>query len=521
MPLRKRKGLPRLKVKARITSKVMEKDLKAKAKMLMDDPELILPDCATDCVACPFRKTRRALERISRYKDDPVKLSKLSRRGDRLARAYAATIGIVHEKKMPYLATATYPAGTIAYALRGKTDKEKLIGVQNFDSPKWRVMSVLDLVHRRGLHFYSYGDNFVCTGREAHPPEEYVKSAAEYVGATRATDAGYSCPHNPESANHILFDWVTANKKILLCDQCAARAKNTLSKLGEGMAVPRVLNEFGISVVRPLEKVSKGSDCAGLLDRPIAEDLLEEYSNGKLGDKELIEKHLAEVRDHLATIERRAFVRGEKCFGEDQDAFVRDTTNDPVEAKALAGLLSKVSHPVVVDSGTSVNDLLRSHWPDHGKDALMALVPEAIAEKYFNEEEDADSPIKVIRRALKESRQEEISSKIPKYSCLSQYGEFVDSIVRAHKTGGQSSAISVLDAEKSNDHRIRSISHSFYLALGVTTKSWKFTDEEKEYGKHLMPTAKKLLESDSEDRHHEVFTEYLREAGCTEEVKRA
>jgi len=499
----------------------MEKDLKAKAKMLMDDPELILPDCAADCGSCPFKKTRRRLDKISKYKDNPAMLAKFSRRGDRLARAYAASIGIVHEDKMPYLATGTYPGGTIAYAMRGKTDKEKLIGVQNFDSSKWRVMSVLDLVNRKGLHFYSYGNNFVCTGREASPPDEYVKAAAESVGATKIEGEGFSCPHNPEGGNHIQFDWVTADRKILLCDQCATRAKNTLAKLAEGMAVPKVLNEFEITIVRPLKKVAGKSDCSDLLNKPIHDDLLEEYSNGKLGDRDLIEKHLAETREELVDLERRAFVRGDKCFGDDQDAFVKDMTEDPVEEKALGGLLSEVNHPVVVDSGTSVNDLLRTHWSKHGKNALKALVPEAMAEKHFKEDEDTDSPIKVIRKALRESEHEEISSKIPRYSCLSQYGEFVDNIVRAHKTGGQSSAIAVLDAEKSNDHRIRSISHSFYLALGVTTKSWKYTDEEREYGKHLMSIAKKLLHSTSEEDHHDAFTEYLREAGCTEELKRA
>ena len=521
MPLQRRKGIPKLKLKARITSKVMEKDLKAKAKMLMDDPELVLPECAVDCGACPFKKTRKRLEKISKFKDNPAKLAKFSRGGDRLARAYAGTIGIVHEDKMPYLATATYPGGTIAYALRGKTDKEKLIGVQNFDSPKWRVMSVVDLVHKKGLHFYSYGDNFVCTGRQASPPDDYVKAAAESVGATKEETGKFSCPHNPESINHIEFDWVTADSKILLCDQCAARSRNTLAKLGEGMAVPKVLNEFDIRIVRPLRRVAGRSDCNDLLKKTVNEDLLEEYSNGKLGDKELIEKHVAETREELVNLQRRAFIRGDKCFGDDVDAFVKDMTSDPVEAKALMGLLSEVGHPVVVDSGTSVNDLLKRHWPEHGKNALKALVPEDTAEKHFKEDEDADSPIKVIRKALNESEREEISSKIPKYACLSQYGEFVDNIVRAHKTGGQSSALGVLDAEKSNDHRIRSIAHSFYLALGVTTKSWKFTNEEKEYGSHLMPIAKKLLQSDSESSHHEAFTEYLVEAGCTEELKRA
>ena len=520
MPLQKRKGIPRLKVKARIASKVMEKDLKAKARLLMDDPELIFPDCAADCGSCPFKKTKRGIERIQKFKDNPAKLAKLARRGDRLARAYAATIALVHEEKTPYLATSTYPAGTIAYAQRGKTDKEKLIGVQYFDSPKWRVMSVIDLVHNKGLHFYSYGENFVCTGREAAPPEEYVKLAAESVGANKVEGDKFLCPHNPAESNHIEFDWVTADKNILLCDQCAAWSRNTLKKLAEGMAVPRVLDEFQISVNRPLKVVSGKSECADLLDRPIHADLLDDYSNGKLGDKELIEKHLVEIREDLVQVERKAYVRGDKCYGEDADAFVKDMTQDPVEAKALLGLLSDIKHPIVVDTGDSVNDLLKKNWADHGRNALKALVSAELVDKYFNEEETADSPIKVIRKALKEAEHEEISSKIPRYSCLSKYGEFVDEVVRAYKTGGLSSSIAVLDAEKSNDHRIRSISHSFYLALGVTTKSWKFTDEEKEYGKHLMIFAKKLLESSSVEEHHSEFTQYLREAGCAEEVKR-
>ncbi len=218
----KKKRIPRLRVKARIASKVMEKDLHAKAKMLMDDPELIIPECSEDCGSCPFKKTQARLEKIQKYKDDPGKLAKFARRGDKLARAYAATIGLVHEEKTPYLATATYSGGTITYALRGKTDKEKLMGVQNFDSPKWRVLSVLDLVHKKGLHFYSYGDNFICTGKMAKPPLEYVRLAAESIGAGKLQGDTYSCPHNPSSMNHLEFDWVSADKKILICDQCVS-----------------------------------------------------------------------------------------------------------------------------------------------------------------------------------------------------------------------------------------------------------------------------------------------------------
>jgi hypothetical protein len=515
----KKKVMPRLRLKARIAPKVMEKDLLAKAKLIRDDPDLILPDCADDCGSCPFKKTRKRLEKIAKYKDDPSKLAKFARRGDKLARAYAATIGLLHEQKMPYLATGTYPGGTITYAMRGKTDKEKLIGVQNFDSPRWRVMSVVDLVNK-GLHFYSWEDSFVCTGRTAGPPDDYVKHAADSVGAGKLVADTYACPHNPETINHIEFDWVTTDKKIVLCDQCAIKAKNTLGKLGEGMAVPRVLNEFEISIVRPLKNISGKEGCDKLLNRKIDPELLRQYSDGKIGDKELVDKHIKQVRDRIPGLERRAYVRGDRCFGEDLEAFVKDLAQDEVESKALLGLLKNVNHPIVLDANSSVNDLLREYWSDHGEDSLKALVSDELALKYSKEAESADSPLKVIRKAIREAEHKEIISQIPKYSCLSQNGEYVDEITRAYKTGGPTAALSVLDGSKAGDHRTRSITHAFYLALGVTTKSWKFTGEEKEFGNHLQHMAKSLLESTDSDTHHELFETFLREAGCTEEVKR-
>jgi hypothetical protein len=516
----KKKSMPRLRLKARIAPKVMEKDLKEKAKLLSGDPGLILPDCAADCGSCPFKKTRKRLEKIAKYKDDPAKLAKFARKGDRLGRAYAATIGLLHEEKMPYLATATYPGGTIAYAMRGKTDKEKLIGVQNFDSPKWRVMSVIDLVNK-GLHFYSWEDSFVCTGKTANPPDEYVEHAADAAGANKLVGESYVCPHNPEAIDHIEFDWVTADTKIILCDQCAIKNKNTLRKLGEGMAVPRIMNEFDISINWPLEDVTGKGGCLNLLTMKVDSDLLTQYSEGKIGDKELIERHLEDVREKLAGQAKRTYVRGARCFGEDLDAFVNDLTQDEVEAKAVKGLLKNVNHPVVLETNRSVNDLLKGYWTDHGKDSLEALLSEKLAEKYSKEAESADSPLKIIRKAIKEAEREEIATQIPKYSCMSQYGEFVDKVTRAFKTGGVESALSILDSDTASDHRTRSIKHAFYLALGVSTKSWKFTDEEKEYGKHLQHMAKSLMESTSADEHHELFVNFLREAGCTEEVKLA
>lgn len=520
MPINKKNM--RLRVNARITSKVREKDLLAKAEALKENHELILPTCSEKCRACPFIRTRVHLERISRFKEDPRKLEKLAAKGDKLARAYAATIGLAHEKKAPYLASAKYPKGTVMFALRGKTSREKLIGVQNYDSPQWRVLSVLDLVRKRRLHFYSYGDSFVCTGRVPKPPEDYIETAAASVGATAESDEGYSCPHDPRSADHLEYAWVGTGKSVFLCDACAVRSKNALSKLAEGMAVPDVLANIDISVRRPLKETSEANGCDGLLDLEVDRSILDDYSSGKIGDRELIDKHMENVQAGLKKRSQKAFVKGDRCYGEDVDAFVGDMTEDPLEAKALKGLLSRVSHPVVVGSGETVNKLMAAYWVDHGKDALRAVVSDDLAERYFDSGDEAvKSPMKIVRRAARKSEHEAVDSEIPRYRSLGSYGKFVDGVVRAYKAGGASSASASLEAESSSDHRMRSIAHAFDLSLGITTRAWRLTEEEKEFGRHLEKYASKLLQTKGPDDHHDAFVTFMREAGVSEEFKRA
>ena len=519
MPRRKNM---RIRVNARIASKVREKDLMEKAKALMEDPELILPECAEECGPCPFKKTRARLEKTAKCKDDPAKLEKLAKRGDRLARAYAATIGLVHEEKAPYLASAKYPGGTVMYALRGRTDKEKLIGVQNYDSPRWRVLGVLDLVKKKGLHFYSYGDDFVCTGRQPRPPEEYIALAAEAVGATRKDGHTYTCPHITPDAERIEFSFVNTDAKVSVCPQCGGKNKNTLTKLAEGMAVPSILDEIDIAVERPLEIVSGSGDLKGLLSMPVGQDLLERYSSGAIGDRELIDRHFEEVHGKVEGRRDAIYIRGDRSYGDDRAAFVREMTEDDVESKALEAMLEDIRHPVVADPKDTVNSIMSKYWSDHGLAALKGVVPGEVAEAHFDGgAESVQSPLKIVRHAVKKAAHAEVTSRMPAYSGLSQYARLVDEVARAYKTRGSPGANAVLDADTSNDHRARSIAHAFYLSMGISTKSWKYTGEEQEFGEHLARFAKKLLESEDADAHHKAFVTFMKEAGSTEEIKRS
>lgn len=517
-----RKKNMRIRVNARIASKVREKDLMEKAKALMEDPELILPECGAECGSCPFKKTRARLQKIAKYKDDPARLAKFAKRGDRLARAYAATIGLVHEEKAPYLASAKYPGGTVMFALRGKTSKEKLIGVQNYDSPKWRVLAVLDLVKKKGLHFYSYGDKFVCTGKEPRPPREYIAFAAESVGASRKDDGGYSCPHASPDTERIEFEFVNTDSRVAVCPQCGGKNKNTLTKLAEGMAVPSIIHEIDVSVERPLTIVSGSKDLRDLLSAPVQHDLLEKYASGEIGDRELIDRHFDSVHEKVEERRDPVYVRGDRSFGDDREAFVRDLTEDEVESSALSAMLAGIGHAVVADPKDTVNSIMSRHWDEHGLSALTGVVPEDIAKAHFKkDDESAQSPLKAVRLAVKKAAHEEVASRMPSYSGLSHHARFVDEVTRAYKTRGTSGANAVLDSDTSNDHRTRSIAHAFYLSMGISTKSWKYTSEEQEFGEHLARLAKKLLESQDAETHHRAFVAFMKEAGSTDEIRRS
>ncbi|KQM12113.1 hypothetical protein AOA80_04230 [Methanomassiliicoccales archaeon RumEn M1] len=103
-------------------------------------------------------------------KDDPKKLDFAMNWGDQLVRAYAATISLAEAGKVPYLAAGRTPMGDVSYAVRGKVEKDKLIGVQNFDHPELRLMAFWKIAERENLHMYSMEDHVFCSPDGPSPP---------------------------------------------------------------------------------------------------------------------------------------------------------------------------------------------------------------------------------------------------------------------------------------------------------------------------------------------------------------
>src|SRR5512138_3568854 len=118
---------------AKATPKSLEKDLLEKSRMLASDPKLLMPRCTRDCRRCDLKKAQAKMAKVSERRLDPKKLEFSMNWGDQLVRAYAATVSLHLAGKVPFLAAARTPLGEVSYAVRGKVDRNCLIGVQHYD----------------------------------------------------------------------------------------------------------------------------------------------------------------------------------------------------------------------------------------------------------------------------------------------------------------------------------------------------------------------------------------------------
>ena len=250
------KKLRRMRTFARTASKSMEKKLVENAKKIKKDPYLILPIYEDRISKKHFDKIKKSLDKISRFGEDTKKLEKLSnKRG--LEGAFAGTISIANSKKAPYLAVAKYPTGDIAYAQRGKAEKEKLIAFQYFDDPVLRLLGIKDIALKKRLHIYSWDEGFVSTGLDANPPKDFIDFIIKKIdlslkdGVAACRDLKPELVKNGESTkkNYLRIHWKSGKIIFAICEDCAKSKKNTIFNITKYLIEPNISKDFSIDVI--------------------------------------------------------------------------------------------------------------------------------------------------------------------------------------------------------------------------------------------------------------------------------
>ncbi|ODS35992.1 MAG: hypothetical protein A7315_04800 [Candidatus Altiarchaeales archaeon WOR_SM1_79] len=520
----------RMKIRtgARTASKVQEKELISKAKKIRKNPDLILPKCEHEG-RCAFDKIRRQIRRVQIFADDEKKLTKLSKSGDQLARAYAATLLLAHQEKAPYLAVFKTPFGEIAYAMRGKVKKEKLIGVQHYDKPKWKLLSVMDLAKKKGLHIYSTKKGMVCMGREAKPPDYFVKEMMDTLKYDLNKENNiYSCEHISKkdvekkitsSKPYLLLNWKSPGKKVAICSKCASKKSNILASINQNLAIPDLEKDFEIDVITGLKCETECDKCEVEKQINVDEEVKNTYSNGGLSDQGLMEKHMEKFQDFLKSGDKKVYIIDDNCYGNDMDTFISALNPTDYERQGLSVILKKIKKPVVVSKATP-NKVLNMFWSEYGAEAINEIIgDEETAKELFNKTDTSKtSPSQILREASILTKERDIISALPDYESLPSLAKFADNIARIYMTQGKDDALRAIEHYKGGDTKIKSVAYAFLLALDQgASKKWQYTKTEIDFAQFLKNPASKLLNSDPEN-YHDNLQDLLSATGSTQKL---
>ncbi|MEW5760118.1 MAG: hypothetical protein AB1779_05075 [Candidatus Thermoplasmatota archaeon] len=469
---------PRLiRTGARAATKVQEKELFDKAKLLADKPELLLPECIGSCWLCPFKRLKKKLLKISKFKDNKKKLMGYADSGEETAMAYASLLLLPHSERAMFLGVAKTPYGNVAFARRGKAKKEKLIGVQYFDNQNLRLMYILDYVKKRKLHIYSLKDKLVCSGKVGKPPKEFIDDVISV------------CKHS-KNATTPLLQIDIGGYKFKRCSLCVKDGKNTFINVFSKYASPSPKKEFDVNADIKLNCKSKCEKCI-LPESFISKEEKEKYFKGELNDAQLLNMQIEEFRNKAK--EKGILMIGDECYGKNEKEFVFALGCNEEEKVAIIEVLSSVGGIFIEEK--SPGKLISMYWQDYGKDMLKRLVCDENLAKDILKKFGKLTPTQILKEAIEEKRRISIVSSLPKYSELSIHAKFCDELAKVYRMRGADEILRIIDREHGKDIKINAIAFAFLLALGKEGgKEWKYDKVETELGIYLKEYAKKLLE---------------------------
>ncbi|MFP4169814.1 MAG: hypothetical protein ACLFUV_02145 [Methanomassiliicoccales archaeon] len=495
---------------AKATPKKLERELLKNSKRLAEDPSLLLPRCQGDCRKCDFEKLRKKMEKVAGFKDDPEKLQAMASRGDQLVRAYAGTISLAASGKIPFLGTARLPSGDISYAVRGKADKEKLIGVQHFDDTDLRLLAFYDLARKKDLHLYSTKGGLVCSDRAQAPPE-YVEEAVSLI--PYELERG-SCGHRTNAT--LVVEWVSAGREFRVCEDCLDEEVNLARTLGRRIAARDPMDDFRVDVDHHFE-YPLGEDGSVAEDYTMGDSLAKEYLEGEINDTVLVDRYLEKKLDYIKDRGEKLYVVGNHCYGDDKSAFLERIRGSEVEKRALSALLQEKDIPVVSKSDQA-SKIIADLWSSHG-DRLMGYVADQEDIQEAKETAGDEAPATILKEAYRIHMRKRIHAALPSFTHLGKVGKLADHLARTYKTEGKEALLRAVEKGRSRGHQMRAVNYAFLSAMGeADSKSWQFTVEEKDFGGYLSQFASRLLEAEGDD-YQDALKVLVDASGAMEQVR--
>ena len=497
---------------AKATPKKLERELLDRSLELAKNPALLIPSCLQECKKCHFDKILSKMEKVQKFSDDSDRLQLLALRGDQLVRAYAATISLAAAGKIPFLASAKFPTVEVSYAVRGKVDKEKLIGVQHYDDPDLRLLAYWDIARKRDIHIYSTNECLMCSS-DPRAPSKYVEEMLR--NAPYKLDREGTCGHD-DAHSKLVVTWKSANRTIKVCSECL-KDVNLVQSLSSRIAAREPTDDFQVNVEHDFVYLGEGGREIAQ-DHTISSSLSSEYISGEVDDMTLVTRYLDEKLRYIRDSGASVYIVGDQCFGEDKEAFLERIRGSEVEKEAIFDLLKDRNIPIVSESNLA-GRIIAGLWGEY-EDALLSAVADERDVEIARQSVKDDAPSSLLKEAHRVRMNREVHSSLPSYSQLGDVGDLSDTLARTYKTEGSEATLRAIEKVRSRGYRMRAINYAFISALGeAESRGWQFTNEEKDFGKYLSQFASNLMGSDGEG-YHDALKVLVDASGAVEKIER-
>ena len=472
---------------ARHAPKRLEEDIMAMSKALSDNPWLLRPKCAGNCKKCHFDKTFLKIEGLEKFKGSAEALNKIAQRGsDDIVKAYAGTVSVYASGHVPCLASAKLAGEDVPYVMRGRVGNDKLVGIQYYDDPKKRLLLYNSFAKKKKLYIYSLNDELVCSN-SPNMPKDYLLDL--FFETPYEFDDDIRCGHVSEGT--LVIRVKSMKEEIRICSDCATDV-STLQYLISRIIAIDPLGDIEVSVEHRYH-ASKDGD----VDRITTDEILEQYSVGKITDRGIVDLVLRSKRKELASGSASAYIIDKKHYGDDLDTFISDLRGIDVEKDLLKKYLKKNKKAVILRSDR-IAEALGYVWKDGARDILVTASSEEVVDKI----DDLSKliPSEAIECAIVSQMSLSVASKVPEIRNPGPMGRLADGFARSVKAGGTALLKKDVVNASLKESRSKSLAKAFILSAGIEDEvAFKCSNEEEDLARFLRPFVDKLISSEGKD----------------------
>ena len=519
-------------------SKEIQRRLERNLDALLDNPEGFLPEIVGELgkvsffgTKDPMALTLRELETVSSKRNDVRWLKKRmgKRGGGDVARSLAGSLVAASEEDLSTVSVFKSDVyGNASYLKRGSGRPGHLVGIQNFNHPRLRLL-VWDDHAKAGQYFFSWDGGFVFTGFEPRPPTEWVSWTLNNISADLdGGDCKWSIGLSEEivsSGSYTSEGWLKLDfsdgTTVGLSQAALAKTDEPLArsiavsmmppnKLGEVCEASWIWRPEGWPDERPLPEEG--------MER--VEEVLSTWLKMSLEDNVVSRACRASIVNSISD----GFVVGNSWFAEeDREGFLEHMGGTEDERRALScvldsvegglhvrsdGLVLELEDRVIRLEDSSCHPVLVSLWDDYGAailDSMYNLKGED-AEKVLSRQAKRKQGFGAFLRELNESLSTAMRLDRLPWDSIELPGplSFADKLVRKAAEDGVASTVSIARKGRGLDAAMGWA----WLVVHERTESdaWRFDEGSRDKGGDWVPAltalwdaAKSLLLEDDLD----------------------